>query len=81
MSITPTEEERVELLNLFKAWQRLKDLGWKEAMYAPRSNRRLHVIEMGSTGIHPGERDSMGRFWAYDVETYPANPILYREAP
>lgn len=51
------------------------------SMYAPRSNRRLHVIEMGSTGIHPGERDSMGRFWAYDVETYPANPILYREAP
>lgn len=75
----PTDDERAALLDLFRAWQRLKELGWKEAMYAKHGSQDLTLIEVGSTGIHPGFRDADGSFWRFDGETYPSNPILYRE--
>lgn len=78
MSIKPTEQESIALHQLFYAYLKLQELGWHVATFAP-TGKQLHLIETGSTGIHPGQRDEHG-FWVYDGETYPANPCLYREA-
>lgn len=68
---------------MFQAWLRLKELGWKEAIYAPYDTP-LDLIEVGSTGIHRGYCEMnlhLGRkvFWVYDNDdTYPSQPILFR---
>jgi hypothetical protein len=71
----PTEHKAVEMLS--DAYQRLRELGWREAMYAPMTD--LEMIEAGSSGIHVGYRDDIG-FWIHDGgETWPSHPVLYRE--
>lgn len=64
---------------LFESWLRLKELGWREAMYAPTDCSPLEVIECGSTGIHPGFRDEERRFWIEDAgDLWPCTPVLFR---
>lgn len=58
-------------------YERLKELGWREAMYAPKDGPTLLLIEAGSTGIHTGYRDDIG-FWIIDDDTWPSHPILWR---
>jgi len=36
---------------LFDAWLRLKELGWKEAIYCPKNGSTFQVIQAGSTGV------------------------------
>jgi hypothetical protein len=61
---------------------RLKELGWREATYAPCDGTPLHVIEAGSTGIHNATRDSERRFWIEaDGDLWPSSPILFRVVP
>lgn len=59
-------------------YHRLKDLGWREAMYAPCDHSPLDLIEAGSSGIHRGYRDAERRFWIDDGDTWPSSPILWR---
>lgn len=73
----PTERRAID--SLFSAWYRLKELGWKEACYAPTDRSPLEVIECGSTGVHRGFRDEKRRFWVEDGgDLYPSMPTLFR---
>ena len=63
---------------IFDGFQRLKELGWREPMYAPKGGIALEVIEAGSTGIHFATRDEEGRFWIHDDDSWPSRPILFR---
>jgi hypothetical protein len=74
----PTDEERALLVPMFRAFDALRELGWRDMMYAPRDGKPFLSIEVGSTGIHECWRDEEGRFWAYDGDTWPADPILWK---
>ena len=83
--LMPTEQEALTLM--FEAFHRLKELGWHEAMYAPKDGRPLELIEAGSTGIHSGYCEERPQspfktkwFWIEDGDVWPSKPILYREA-
>lgn len=66
---------------LTDAHHRLKELGWRDAIYAPtiETCAELELIEVGSSGIHRGYRDHEKRFWINDTDTWPSRPVLYRE--
>ena len=72
-----TDEEKEELVKLFRAYQALKKLGWNESMYAPRDGTPFLAIEPGSTGVHEAVRDEHG-FWIYDGDMWPSHPLLWR---
>lgn len=76
----PTEQDAIKVM--FSAYQRLKELGWREAMYCPKDGSHFDVIEAGSTGIHDcnyqGEWPK-GSWWIFDGDVWPASPILFRE--
>ena len=46
----PTEQDALEVM--FEAYQRLKELGWNNAIYCPKDGTMFDAIEAGSTGIH-----------------------------
>jgi hypothetical protein len=52
-------DEREAIMMMFEAWQRLKELGWRDAEYAPADGRPLELLEIGSTGIHKGYRETL----------------------
>jgi hypothetical protein len=66
---------------MFSAWQRLQELGWRDAMYCPKDGSQFEVIEAGSTGIHVahyhGEWPN-GWWVAADGDLWPSHPILWR---
>jgi hypothetical protein len=79
-------DERTAILMMFEAWQRLMELGWKNAKYAPADGRPLELLEIGSTGIHKGFRETnkpspfpVKRFYILDGDAWPSDPVLYRE--
>lgn len=72
-------DEATALRVMHEAWTRLKELGWRDAIYAP-IGCPLDVIEVGSTGIHRAERDNQRRFWIHDGDSWPSSPCLYRPA-
>lgn len=76
----PTDEQGL-IDAMFSCWWELQQKHrWREAAYAPRDGRLIEVIEAGSTGIHRATRDDEGSFWTHDAhDTYPSNPILFRE--
>ena len=81
--LMPDEESTRKMLH--DAWLRLKDFGWKEAMYCPKDGRVFDAIEAGSSGIHKcnyqGEWPK-GSYWVQDEhDVWPSRPILYREIP
>ena len=67
---------------MFEAWQRLKELGWREAMYCPKDGTEFEVIEAGSTGIHSchysGEWPKGCYLVHSDGDLWPSTPILFR---
>jgi hypothetical protein len=70
---------------MFDAWLRLKDYGWKEAMYCPKDGRMFDAIEAGSSGIHKcsysGEWPK-GDYWIHsENDLWPSRPILFRATP
>ena len=71
----PTEE--VCIREMVECWARLKELGWKEAMYAPKDGSRIDVIEPGCSAVLDGWRDEKGRFWSGE-EGWPVTPTLFR---
>ena len=69
---------------LFEAWLRLKELGWREAIYCPKDGTSFEVIEAGSTGIFPCHYDGKwpgGTWWIEEDGGCPSHPILFRLYP
>lgn len=63
-----------------RAHTRLKELGWRDAVYAPKDREAIEVVEPGSTGIHRAHRDSEGRFWIEGAgDLWPSSPVLFRK--
>jgi hypothetical protein len=44
-------DEKAAIHALFDAWLRLKELGWRDAVYCPKDGTPFQIIEAGSTGI------------------------------
>jgi len=71
-------EEGALIVKLFTSFDELRKMGWQEVAYAP-VDMVIELIEPGSTGIHQGYRDELGRFWVVDErDTYPSHPVLFR---
>lgn len=46
-------DDQTAIRAMFRAYDRLRELGWREAQYCPKENGTIfEVIEAGSTGIH-----------------------------
>lgn len=82
--LMPDEKSAIDML--FEAWLRLKELGWREAIYCPKDGSHFQVIEAGSTGIHDcayqGEWPT-GSWWLYgDGDVWPGSrPVLFKLYP
>jgi hypothetical protein len=79
----PAEKDALHVM--FDAYQRLKELGWKEAIYCPKDGTVFDAIEAGSTGIfdcyYEGEWPK-GYWWILDGgDVWPSQPILFRLKP
>lgn len=76
----PTESDAI--VAMWSAWQRLKELGWRDAIYCPKDGTPFQAIEAGSAGIH--ECSYLGKWptgsWLChaDGDLWPSRPILYR---
>lgn len=83
LALMPDEKSAIHML--FDAWQRLKDLGWREAQYCPKDGSSFEVIEAGSTGIFRAHYTGTwpdGSWWLEDSgDIYPSRPILHRLYP
>ncbi len=75
----PTEQDAVRMMS--NAHQRLRELGWREACYAP-TNTPLKLIEPGSSGIHEGRNDGewpKQSFWISEAgDLWPSRPCLFK---
>jgi len=79
----PTEQDAINVM--FSAWQRLKELGWREAQYCPKDGSTFKVIESGSTGIfdcvYEGEWPT-GTYWLHDEhDSYSSRPVMFKLLP
>lgn len=76
----PTDADAIR--TLFEAFQRLKELGWREAIYCPKDGSLFDAIECGSTGIHDcsyeGEWPKGSWFVHADNDLWPSHPVLFR---
>ena len=75
----PTEQDAVNAM--CDAYHRLKELGWREACYAP-TGTPLRLIEPGSSGIHEGRNDGEWphqSFWIAEAgDLWPSRPCLFK---
>lgn len=74
-------DEKAAILQLNEAHTRLKELGWKEAIYCPKDGSMFSSIEAGSTGIHQCNYEGewpQGSWNVYDGDVWPSHPILWR---
>lgn len=81
----PREQDAIQAM--FEAWQRLRELGWREGIYAPKDGTPFQIIEAGSTGIFQCSYSGKwpdGYFMTEDGrDVYPSRsaPMLYRLSP
>jgi hypothetical protein len=77
----PTEEDAMEVM--CKAYQRLKDLGWKSSTYCPKHGERSMYLEAGGSrpapGAYHGEWPTGGWFLEDVGDLWPSMPVLFRE--
>ena len=74
-------DETAALRCLMEAYTRLKELGWREAMYCPKDGSTFKAIEAGSTGIHDCHYEGewpKGSYWVTDGDVWPSRPILFK---
>lgn len=73
----PTEADAIAQLSA--VLYRLKDLGWRERMYAPKDGTMIEVIEPCSVGTFDANYwDGVGWF-SHDAEdSYPSDFIMWR---
>lgn len=78
--LMPDEDSAIKMF--FRSYIRLKELGWREAIYCPKDGSEFEVIEPGSTGIHRcvyrGEWPSGGYWIVSDGDMSPSRPALFR---
>jgi hypothetical protein len=78
--LMPDEESALRLM--FEAYQRLKELGWKEIDYCPKDGSVFRSISAGSTGIHPAQYEGKwpdGHWWLHEAgDLWPGRPILWK---
>ena len=77
-------DEKTALRLMTDAFFRLKELGWRDAMYCPKDGTHFDAIEGGSSGIHDcnyqGEWPA-GSWWIFaEGDQWSAHPILFRDA-
>lgn len=78
-------DENSALRAMCEAFHRLKDFGWRDAIYCPKDGTVFDSIEAGSTGIfdcyYTGNWPE-GSWWTYDGDDlWPGDPILFRLKP
>jgi hypothetical protein len=78
----PTEQDAVNAL--WRAWYRLKELGWQESTYAhdlKREGVESLLVEMGSSGIHRGHYHAVNGkdVWWIGPDGSPSHPCLVRK--
>ncbi len=82
---TRLPDEKSALAAMFEAFCRLKQLGWREAIYCPKDGTPFQAIEAGSTGIFDCSYVGAwpdGSWWVSDGgDLWPASPILFRLYP
>lgn len=78
-------DDHAALVVMGGAYERLRRLGWAEAIYCPKDGSLFDVIEAGSTGIHTAHYDGAwpkGMWWVHgDGDLWPSYPILWRPRP
>jgi hypothetical protein len=76
----PTDKDA--LLRMFECVQRLKELGWNDAIYCPKDGTIFDAIESGSSGIHKAHYDGKwpeGNWWVHsEGDLWPSRPILFK---
>ena len=74
-------DEKAAIAQMFEAYERLGELGWKDIIYCPKDESMFSTIEANSTGIHKtnyvGEWPN-GSWWSYDGDQWPAHPTMWR---
>lgn len=77
-------DEQSALRVLYMAWERLKDFGWREPIYAPKDGTVFEVIELGSVGVftcrYSGEWPDGWWDQMDDRDVYPTHqtPAMFR---
>lgn len=78
-------DDKAAIEAMFQAHERLRELGWRDAIYCPKDGSHFQVIEPGSTGIFDGWYEGewpKGSWWAADADDiYPSHPVLFRLYP
>lgn len=77
--VMPTEEDAVRVM--WSAFQRLRELGWRETMYLSSEKvGTVRLIEPGSSGIHEGHYMGewpTGGWWLHEAgDLWPSRPCL-----
>lgn len=79
----PTDDDALRAMG--RAYERLRKLGWRDAIYCPKDGSSFDVIEAGSTGIHRCHYSGIwpdGHWWIEsDGDLWPSRPILFRLDP
>lgn len=82
-SLMPTLDDCLRMLG--DVSQRLRELGWSEAIYCPKDGTVFDAIEFGSTGIHACHYEGewpKGSWWVEDGgDLWPSRPVMYRKRP
>ena len=79
-------DEKSAIRAMFDAHDRLRELGWREAIYCPKDGSSFQVIEPGSTGVfrchYQGEWPK-GSWWIDDEDEgfCPSHPVLFKLYP
>ncbi len=78
-------DEKSALQALHDAYTRLKDMGWRDAIYCPKDGSTFEIIEVGSTGIfrahYHGEWPTGGWLAEDGGDLWPSHPCLFRLLP
>ena len=78
--LMPDDEAALDYL--LAAYQRLKEMGWRDICYCPKDGTVFEAISAGSTGVHPCYYEGdwpNGRWWTLDAgDLWPSRPILFR---
>lgn len=79
--------EQSALREISRAMQRLRDFGWRDAIYSPKDGSEFEVIEAGSTGVfrcyYDGKWPDGTWMTSDDRDIYPSSkpPLMFRLLP
>lgn len=73
--------ERDAIVMMWQAYQRLRELGWREAIYCPKDGTWFQAIEPGSTGQHLCYYDGDWPNGRWTDGDYGLRPCLFKLSP